>query len=86
MQGEGAAYRGRILVELSTKLDGKADTSVEEISSDDILVVQVWLFEFPYRVVFHLSAFIYSFVFFSLHRNTSAEGSIVCVQCFTVRL
>ncbi|ROL41004.1 Myoferlin [Anabarilius grahami] len=40
VKGEGAAYRGRILVELSTKLDGKADTSVEEISSDDILVVQ----------------------------------------------
>lgn len=55
MQGEGAAYRGRILVELSTKLDGKADTSVEEIPSDDILVVQVWLFvEFAYRVVFLL--------------------------------
>uniref|UniRef100_A0A671NXJ7 Myoferlin-like n=1 Tax=Sinocyclocheilus anshuiensis TaxID=1608454 RepID=A0A671NXJ7_9TELE len=27
LQGEGAAYRGRILVELSTKLDGKADKS-----------------------------------------------------------
>uniref|UniRef100_A0A673I2N8 Myoferlin-like n=1 Tax=Sinocyclocheilus rhinocerous TaxID=307959 RepID=A0A673I2N8_9TELE len=39
-KGEGVAYRGRILVELSTKLDGKADKSVEEISSDDILVVQ----------------------------------------------
>ncbi|XP_056326123.1 myoferlin isoform X3 [Danio aesculapii] len=39
-KGEGAAYRGRILVELSTKLDGKTDKSVEEISSDDILVVQ----------------------------------------------
>uniref|UniRef100_A0A671NYB4 Myoferlin-like n=1 Tax=Sinocyclocheilus anshuiensis TaxID=1608454 RepID=A0A671NYB4_9TELE len=39
-KGEGAAYRGRILVELSTKLDGKADKSVEEIPSDDILVVQ----------------------------------------------
>ncbi|XDV44943.1 hypothetical protein PO909_013147 [Leuciscus waleckii] len=39
-KGEGAAYRGRVLVELSTKLDGKPDKSVEEISSDDILVVQ----------------------------------------------
>lgn len=51
------AYRGRVLVELSTKLDGKPDKSVEEISSDDILVVQVWLFvEFfcKDRVVFHL--------------------------------
>lgn len=86
MQGEGAAYRGRILVELSTKLDGKAETPVEEISSDDILVVQVWFFvEFAYRVVFHLKP-LFTALFFSLRRNTSAEGSIVCVQCFTVRL
>uniref|UniRef100_A0A673LDV8 Myoferlin n=1 Tax=Sinocyclocheilus rhinocerous TaxID=307959 RepID=A0A673LDV8_9TELE len=60
-KGEGAAYRGRILVELSTKLDGKADKSVEEIPSDDILVVQVRLLvEFPYKVVFPLDAFIYA--------------------------
>uniref|UniRef100_H3C6P9 Myoferlin n=1 Tax=Tetraodon nigroviridis TaxID=99883 RepID=H3C6P9_TETNG len=39
-KGEGVAYRGRILVELSTKLEGKADQSVENIHSDDILVVQ----------------------------------------------
>ncbi|XP_055032052.2 myoferlin isoform X1 [Misgurnus anguillicaudatus] len=39
-KGEGAAYRGRVLVELSTTLDGKAEKPVEEISSDDILVVQ----------------------------------------------
>lgn len=85
-QGEGAAYRGRVLVELSTKLDGKPDKSVEEISSDDILVVQVWPFvEFPFRVVFHLKPIFTALCFFSLHRNTSAEGSIVCVQCFIVR-
>lgn len=41
LQGEGVAYRGRILVELSTKLEGKADQSVENIHNDDILVVQV---------------------------------------------
>lgn len=41
LQGEGVAYRGRILVELSTKLEGKADQSVQNIHSDDILVVQV---------------------------------------------
>lgn len=41
LQGEGVAYRGRILVELSTKLDGKADKAVDSINSDDILVVQV---------------------------------------------
>lgn len=48
------AYRGRILVELSTKLEGKADKAVDKIHSDDVLVVQVlavvWLvsiFTFP---------------------------------------
>lgn len=45
LQGEGVAYRGRILLELSTKLEGKADQAVENIHSDDILVVQVlWVF------------------------------------------
>lgn len=41
LQGEGVAYRGRILVELSTKLDQKADKAVDGIHTDDILVVQV---------------------------------------------
>lgn len=41
LQGEGVAYRGRILVELATKLDEKADKAVDGIHSDDILVVQV---------------------------------------------
>lgn len=40
-KGEGAAYRGRVLVELSTKLEGKAEKEVEAISNDDILVAQV---------------------------------------------
>lgn len=35
------AYRGRILVELSTKLEGKPDKTVDAIPSDDILVAQV---------------------------------------------
>uniref|UniRef100_A0A3B5BDX5 Myoferlin-like n=1 Tax=Stegastes partitus TaxID=144197 RepID=A0A3B5BDX5_9TELE len=39
-KGEGVAYRGRILVELSTKLEGKADKTVDNIHSDDILVAQ----------------------------------------------
>ncbi|XP_075890689.1 myoferlin-like isoform X2 [Nelusetta ayraudi] len=39
-KGEGVAYRGRILVELSTKLDQKADKAVDGIHTDDILVVQ----------------------------------------------
>lgn len=41
VKGEGVAYRGRILVELSTKLEGKADKTVDSIHSDDILVAQV---------------------------------------------
>lgn len=40
-QGQGVAYRGRILVELSTQLDGKIEKNVDDISSDDILVAQV---------------------------------------------
>ncbi|XP_028332943.1 myoferlin-like isoform X2 [Gouania willdenowi] len=39
-KGEGVAYRGRVLVELSTKLEGKADKAVDSIHSDDILVAQ----------------------------------------------
>ncbi|XP_040924277.1 myoferlin isoform X2 [Betta splendens] len=39
-KGEGVAYRGRVLVQLDTKLDGKVDKAVESISSDDILVAQ----------------------------------------------
>uniref|UniRef100_A0A4W5QPW6 Myoferlin n=1 Tax=Hucho hucho TaxID=62062 RepID=A0A4W5QPW6_9TELE len=39
-KGEGVAYRGRILVELSTKLQGKPDKTVDAIPSDDILVAQ----------------------------------------------
>lgn len=35
------AYRGRVLVELSTQLDGKIDKNVDDICSDDILVAQV---------------------------------------------
>lgn len=35
------AYRGRVLVELSTKLEEKADKTVDSIPSDDLLVVQV---------------------------------------------
>lgn len=35
------AYRGRVLVELSTQLEGKADKEVDKMSNDDILVVQV---------------------------------------------
>ncbi|KAK7901768.1 hypothetical protein WMY93_018537 [Mugilogobius chulae] len=39
-QGEGVAYRGRVLVELSTQLDAKVDKAVDDICSDDVLVAQ----------------------------------------------
>ncbi|KAM8859826.1 myoferlin isoform 3-T3 [Spinachia spinachia] len=39
-KGQGVAYRGRVLVELSTELDDKADRNVDDISSDDVLVAQ----------------------------------------------
>lgn len=42
MQGEGVAYRGRVLVELSTQLDEKVEKKIDAISSDDILVAQVY--------------------------------------------
>lgn len=44
-KGEGVAYRGRILVELETKLVEHMEQKVEEIPADDILRVEV--LEFP---------------------------------------
>nr|DBA15117.1 TPA: hypothetical protein GDO54_004372 [Pyxicephalus adspersus] len=38
--GEGVSYRGRLLVELVTKLDGTPGKKIEDIPSDDILVVE----------------------------------------------
>ncbi|XP_042289274.1 myoferlin isoform X1 [Thunnus maccoyii] len=54
-KGEGVAYRGRVLVELSTQLDGKVDNTVEDISSDDILVTQKYQRRRKYSLcaVFH---------------------------------
>ncbi|XP_040032655.2 myoferlin isoform X1 [Gasterosteus aculeatus] len=54
-KGEGAAYRGRVLVELSTKLEGKADKTVDDLHSDDILVVQKYQRRRKYSLcaVFH---------------------------------
>ncbi|XP_010791394.1 myoferlin-like [Notothenia coriiceps] len=40
-KGEGVAYRGRVLVELTTKLADKPEQKTEDISSDDQLVVEV---------------------------------------------
>ncbi|KAG8000133.1 Myoferlin, partial [Nibea albiflora] len=54
-KGEGVAYRGRVLVELSTQLDGKADINVDNISNDDILVAQKYQRRRKYSLcaVFH---------------------------------
>lgn len=42
LQGEGVAYRGRILVELSTVFESKpVNKKLETIPSDDLLVVEV---------------------------------------------
>ncbi|XP_012731581.3 myoferlin isoform X3 [Fundulus heteroclitus] len=59
-EGEGVAYRGRVLVELSTKLEGKADKMVDSIHSDDILVVQKYQRRRKYCLcaVFHSASMI----------------------------
>ncbi|XP_071782869.2 myoferlin-like isoform X2 [Centroberyx gerrardi] len=59
-KGQGVAYRGRILVELSTKLEGKADKTVDGISSDDILVAQKYQRRRKYCLcaVFHSASMI----------------------------
>uniref|UniRef100_A0A3P9Q4B1 Myoferlin n=1 Tax=Poecilia reticulata TaxID=8081 RepID=A0A3P9Q4B1_POERE len=59
-EGEGVAYRGRVLVELSTKLEGKADKAVDSIHSDDILVVQKYQRRRKYCLcaVFHSASMI----------------------------
>uniref|UniRef100_A0A8C4IEZ3 C2 domain-containing protein n=1 Tax=Dicentrarchus labrax TaxID=13489 RepID=A0A8C4IEZ3_DICLA len=59
-KGEGVAYRGRVLVELSTKLEGKADKTIDSIHSDDILVVQKYQRRRKYCLcaVFHSASMI----------------------------
>ncbi|XP_028412829.1 myoferlin-like isoform X1 [Dendronephthya gigantea] len=42
-QGEGVAYRGRLLVELESALDCKIDEPVEDIQSTDIVRIQSFL-------------------------------------------
>ncbi|XP_063291064.1 myoferlin isoform X3 [Pelobates fuscus] len=39
-KGEGVSYRGRVMVELITKLDGTPSSKIEDIPSDDLLVVE----------------------------------------------
>uniref|UniRef100_A0A669BFG0 Myoferlin n=1 Tax=Oreochromis niloticus TaxID=8128 RepID=A0A669BFG0_ORENI len=52
-KGEGVAYRGRVLVQLSTQLDGKTDKNVDDISSDDILVKYQRRRKYSLCAVFH---------------------------------
>uniref|UniRef100_A0A673CT31 Myoferlin-like n=1 Tax=Sphaeramia orbicularis TaxID=375764 RepID=A0A673CT31_9TELE len=52
-KGKGVAYRGRVLVELSTQLDGKVEKNVDDISSDDILVKYQRRRKFSLCAVFH---------------------------------
>uniref|UniRef100_A0A9J7ZEV5 Myoferlin like n=1 Tax=Cyprinus carpio carpio TaxID=630221 RepID=A0A9J7ZEV5_CYPCA len=54
-KGEGVAYRGRVLIELSTQLDEKTDKKVEDIPNDDILVAQKYQRRRKYSLcaVFH---------------------------------
>ncbi|XP_069048827.1 dysferlin isoform X4 [Lepisosteus oculatus] len=42
-KGEGVAYRGRILLELSTKLAERVEQKVEDIPNDDLLVVEKFM-------------------------------------------
>uniref|UniRef100_A0A7N6BWE1 C2 domain-containing protein n=1 Tax=Anabas testudineus TaxID=64144 RepID=A0A7N6BWE1_ANATE len=42
-KGEGVAYRGRVLLELTTKLVDKPEQKTEDISSDDLLTVEKFL-------------------------------------------
>ncbi|KAI3376173.1 hypothetical protein L3Q82_016697 [Scortum barcoo] len=42
-KGEGVAYRGRVLLEISTKLVDKPEQKTEDILSDDLLVVEKFL-------------------------------------------
>uniref|UniRef100_A0A671TXI0 Myoferlin n=1 Tax=Sparus aurata TaxID=8175 RepID=A0A671TXI0_SPAAU len=57
-KGEGVAYRGRIMVELSTKLEGKADKAVDGIPSDDILVKYQRRRKYCLCAVFHSASMI----------------------------
>ncbi|MGH0133813.1 UNVERIFIED_CONTAM: hypothetical protein FKN15_063603 [Acipenser sinensis] len=42
-KGEGVAYRGRVLVELNTKLVERVEQRVEDIPADDLLVVEKFM-------------------------------------------
>ncbi|XP_036430127.1 myoferlin isoform X1 [Colossoma macropomum] len=54
-KGEGVAYRGRVLIELATRLDDKVDKKLDDLSNDDILVAQKYQRKRKYSLcaVFH---------------------------------
>ncbi|XP_051779715.1 myoferlin-like isoform X2 [Erpetoichthys calabaricus] len=54
-KGEGVAYRGRVLVELTTQIDAKAEKKIDEIPNDDILVTEKYQRRRKYSLcaVFH---------------------------------
>ncbi|KAK3554312.1 hypothetical protein QTP70_020173 [Hemibagrus guttatus] len=54
-QGEGVAYRGRVLIELSTRLEDKIDKKIDDLSNDDVLVAQKYQRKRKYSLcaVFH---------------------------------
>ncbi|XP_007894818.2 myoferlin isoform X2 [Callorhinchus milii] len=55
-KGEGMSYRGRLLIELITKLDEAPENKLEEIPSDDVLVAQ----KYQRRRKYNLCAVFYS--------------------------
>ncbi|KAK2820769.1 hypothetical protein Q5P01_023728 [Channa striata] len=59
-KGEGVAYRGRILVALTTKLDEKVEKTIDSIHSDDLLVVQKYQRRRKYSLcaIFHSASMI----------------------------
>ncbi|XP_076007812.1 myoferlin-like isoform X1 [Genypterus blacodes] len=59
-KGEGVAYRGRVLVQLTTKLKEKEDKVVDSITNDDIIVVQKYQRRRKYCLcaVFHSASMI----------------------------
>lgn len=48
--GEGVAYRGRVLIELETKLDSQPTKLVEDVLSDDIIRIQTYLRRRKYKL------------------------------------
>ncbi|KAM4637060.1 myoferlin isoform 2-T2 [Discoglossus pictus] len=54
-KGEGVSYRGRVLIELTTKLDASPGKKIEAIPNDDLLVVEKYQRRRKYSLcaVFH---------------------------------